>query len=98
MSDLFDDQVTHDENLLLKFQEAKVRYDNASLYGIEDPEIEHEYCRAMLSLDDLEDPILKDLARDAQGAGRRAVEAQQELLALSLRVKNLFPLFSHSIN
>jgi hypothetical protein len=96
---LFDDQVTPDENLLLRFQEAKVRYDNSGVYGIEDPELEHEYCQAVLALDNLNDPILRDLARDIQGPStRRAIEAEEELFALSLRVKNLFPLASHRIH
>jgi hypothetical protein len=98
MTNVFDNQATPDESLLLKFQEAKVRRDNAVLYGLDDFEFERDYSEALVALSALEDPALRDLARDAQRAGKRAVDAVQQLLELSLRIRNLFPLFSHSIN
>jgi hypothetical protein len=95
---VFEDQVTPDESLLLDFQRARIRRDGASLLQMDDPEIEHEYSEAILALDNLQDPILRDLAKHAQGIGKRAVEAEQELLELSLRVKNLYPLISLRIH
>jgi hypothetical protein len=91
---VFDDQVTFDENLLLRFQAAKVRYEGASLLQMDDPEIEHEYHQAVLALENLEDPFLKDVAREMNAPGKRATEAEQRLLELSLKVKNLYPLIS----
>jgi hypothetical protein len=53
---------------------------------------EHEYVQAELALDALEDPILRELARACnQPNQRKAEQAREELLALSRRVKNLFP-------
>jgi hypothetical protein len=92
------DPVTPDEALLLEFQGAKVRYDNASLYGIEDSELEHEYHQAVLALANIEDGVLRELANDVVAGGKRAVEAEQELFDLSLRVRNLFPLASYLIH
>jgi hypothetical protein len=95
---MIDEPLTADEGLLLKFQEAKVRYDNGVLFQIEDPNLDHEYLQAKLALDNLEDPTLRALARDACGIGKRAVEAERELLHLSLRVKCLFPPASFQIH
>jgi hypothetical protein len=92
------DPVTSDEALLLKFQAAKVRFDNASLYGIDNREVEHEYQQTVLGLGNLEDNTLKDLAHDVHTGGTRAIEAEQELFELSLRVRNLFPLASYLIH
>jgi hypothetical protein len=92
------DPVTPDEALLLEFQTAKVRYDNASLYGIEDPKLEHEYHQAVLALKNIEDGVLRELANDVVAGGKRAVEDEQELFELSLRVRNLFPLASYLIH
>jgi hypothetical protein len=92
------DPVTPDETLLLEFQATKVRYDNASLYGIEDPKLEREYRQAVLGLGNLEDNLLKDLAHDVIAGGKRAVEAEQGLFEMSLRVRNLFPLTSYLIH
>jgi hypothetical protein len=91
--------LTNDERLLLRFQSALVRYRGAALMKLEDPNYEIEFCQALMALDDLDDPILKDLADQANGANLgRSEEAQQELLALSYRVKNLFPQISRAIN
>ena len=97
VENVFDDSVTHDESLLLRFQAAKVRYENASLYQIEDPELEHEYCDALLALGGLEDPYLLTLAKEAQGGGCQALEAGKKLLDQSFSLRNLFPLDSHRI-
>ena len=90
---------TNDEILLLVFQRAKVRYENAVLTGNEDLEFEHELIQAELAMmDSLEDPALRQLAREANEPGKRSVEATQELLALSRRIKNLYTLQSHEVH
>lgn len=93
------DFFTNDERLLLRYQAAYVRYRNAADMKLEDPNFEIEFGQALMALDDFDDPILKGLAVDANGANLgRSEEAQQELLALSYRVKDLFPHISREIN
>jgi hypothetical protein len=98
MTDIIEIEFTDDEKLLLMFQKAKVEYTQSALTGDEDCEFEHAYHQAILMLENLRDSILQELAKEIQGPGKRSYEAEQELLALSLRVKNLFPLMSHHIN
>jgi hypothetical protein len=100
MTDMIETEFTDDEMLLLMFQKAKVDYERSASVENGDPDCEFEraYHQAVLGLDNLKDPVLRELAREAQGPGKRAYEAEQKLLELSLRIKNLFPLTSHHIN
>jgi hypothetical protein len=92
-----EEPLTNDERLLLRYQKARIEYYEATFSGNKDWEYQlkadHEYFQAQLALlDDLEDPTLKQLARDACGPSlRRQEEASEELLALSRRIKDLFP-------
>jgi hypothetical protein len=98
MTDIIETEFTDDEKLLLIFHKTKVEYTHSALTGDTDCEFEHAYHQSILMLENLQDPILRDLAKEIQGPGKRSYEPEQELLALSLRVKNLFPLMSHQIN
>jgi hypothetical protein len=93
------EQFTNDELLLLRYQRAHVEYHNIALNpDNEDGQYEWEYTNAFWALDELEDPILRGLAKEANAPGRRADEARQELLELSCRVKNLYPLQSREVH
>lgn len=93
------EQFTTDELLLLRYQRAHVEYHNAALNPAnEDCQYEWEYTNAFWALYELEDPILRGLAREANAPGRRADEARQELLELSYRVKNLYLGQSHEVH
>jgi hypothetical protein len=84
---------TNDEMILLLFQRAKIRYETA--FSDEDGELEHEYHQARLAFDGFDDPVLKALGKEATGnPGKRGIEAEDELLALSRRVKDLYPQLS----
>jgi hypothetical protein len=100
MTDMIEKEFTDDEMLLLMFQKAKIEYERSALIENEDPDSEFEraYHQAVLGLDNLKDPVLRELAREAQGPGKRAYETEQELFELSLRINNLFPLNSHHVN
>ena len=80
---------TFDEMILLIFQRAKVGYETT--FSDDDCELEHAYHQARLAFDNFEDPILKALGKEATGPGRRAIEAEDELLALSRRIADLYP-------
>jgi hypothetical protein len=87
-----DEPLSNDEKLLLRYQNACTFYFDAVLRGSEDLDFEREYIQSEIALDGLDDPILKELALDACGTNvRRREESREELLALSRRVKNLFP-------
>lgn len=88
-----------DQALLLRYQNASVDYHNAALNpDNEDFQYDWEYTNSFWALDELEDPTLRALAGEANAPGRRALEARQELLDISYRLKNLFPLESHEVH
>jgi hypothetical protein len=95
-----------DLEILLDFQRTKVEYEQSCFLpeAVTDAEViqainfESDYVKATMAFDNFEDAILLALGKEANGGGKRAIEATDELFALSLRIGNLFPLQSHKVN
>jgi hypothetical protein len=93
-----------DRIILLEFQSAKVRLEAAEIYFVEEPAMYQAYFAALEHLSSFENTELRALAREAclvvdgnippKELELRKYKAEQELIAISLMVEDLFPLAS----
>jgi hypothetical protein len=84
-----------DEEVLLRWQHCKIRFDAMELFGLHEQATRDAYFDGLAALESLEDSDLAMLARQATTEDGEA--ARLKLVELSFQIADLFPLASKLI-